>query len=147
MPRLGRVRARLLFALKSLPTHLALQIERGSIRIRTLSPQLRRERLQRPEHALALSAARGYDARAEFLGRVGLRSEHRGVVVDPGIDEQRAALARTRRGRAEAVDAAGLDVDARDLGSVVRCEDRELDAAAPGIWGEDRADVLVARMP
>jgi hypothetical protein len=73
--------------------------------------------------------------------------------VDPGIDEQRTALARARgpaaasRGWAEAVDAAGLDVNARDLGSVVRCEDRELDAAAPGVWGEDRADVLVARMP
>ena len=114
MPRLGRVRARLLLALKPLPahlvptnvhsstkrfpstheqkreknaTHLAPQIERGSVRIRAFGPQLRRKRTQRTEHALALSADRRNDARAELLWRARLRSEHRGVVVDAGIDE------------------------------------------------------------
>jgi hypothetical protein len=45
----------------------------------------------------------------------------------------------------EAVDAAGLDVDACDLGAVVGCEDRELDGAAPRVRREDGADVFVAR--
>ena len=175
MPRLGRVRARLLLALKPLPTHLgptnvhsstkqfseqktrrrkkathlALQIERGSVRIRAFSPQLRRERTQRIEHALALSADRRNDARAELLWRAGLRSEHRGVVVDAGVDEQRAALARAGviAAGAEGVDAAGLDVDARNLGSVVGREYGELDGAAPGVRREDGADVFVARAP
>lgn len=168
MTRLGRMRPRLFLTLKSLPaylapntricqpqkqpysntkkTHLALQIERRSVRVRAFSPQLRRERTQRLEHALSLCTDGGHDARAELLGRARLRGEHRGVVVDPGIDEQRAALARAAVvGGAKNVDAAGLDVDARDLDPVVRCQDRELDRAAPGEGGEDRADVLVAR--
>ena len=127
-------------------THLALQIERGSVRKRAFSPQLRRKRTQRAKHALALSADRRNDAHAELLWRVGLRSEHRGVVVDAGIDEQRAALARAVAG-AKRVDPAGLDVDARYLGSVMSCEYGELDGAAPGVRREDGADVFVARAP
>jgi len=69
--------------------------------------------------------------------------------VDAGIDEQRAARARARAvvAGAERVDAAGLDVDARYLGSVVSCEYGELDGAAPGVRREDGADVFVARAP
>ena len=125
-------------------THLAFQIERRSVRVRAFSPQPRRERTQRLDHALSLDADGGHNARAEFLGRVWLRGEHRGIVVDPGIDEQCAALARAVGGT-KIVDAACLDVDARDLDSVVRCQYRELDRAAPGVRREDRANVLVAR--
>ena len=177
MSRLGCVRARALLALKSLSahlaptrvhpstsllntdskerdTHLAFQIKRGSIRVRAFRPQLRRKRTQRLEHALALSSARGDDARAELLRRVRRRRQHRGVVVDPRIHEQRAARRCRRRRRrtvvaagAKPVDAAGLDVDARDLGPVVCCEYRELDRAAPGVRREDCADVFVAWTP
>ena len=140
-------------------THLALQIKSSGVRIRAFGPQLRRKRLQRLQHALALiGSARGHHACAKFLGRVWRRSEHRGVVMDPRIDEQYAALrsararARARVGTivggggtvAEAVDPTGLDVDARDFGPVVRGEDRELYRAAPGIRREDRTDVFVA---
>ena len=125
--------------------HLALQIERRGVRKCAFSPQLRCERTQRLEHALSLGAARRHDARAEFLGRTGFRSEHRGVVVDPGIDQQGAVIARTVGG-AKTVDAAGLNIDARDLNSVVCCEYRELDGAAPGLRREDCPDVLIARM-
>jgi hypothetical protein len=165
MSRLGRMSARLFLTLEALPTHLALEIKSSSIRIRAFSPQLRRERLQRLQNALALgSSARGHHARAKFLRRVGRRSEHRGIVVDPRIDEQHAVLRRAYAriviviiglggggGRAaaasETVDPAGLDVDARDLGPVVRGEDRELYRAAPRIRGENRADVFVAWTP
>lgn len=50
--------------------------------------------------------------------------------MDPGIYEQRAALGPAAVGT-KAIDAASFDVDARDLGAVVRCEDRELDSATP----------------
>jgi hypothetical protein len=156
MTRLGRVRARLLLTLKSLTAHLAtkyirssinhgnslninkqendahlaFQIKRRGVRVCAFSPQLRREHAQCRKHALTLGAARGYNARAEFLRRVRFRSKHCGIVVDSGIDEQRAALACTAGG-AKIVDAAGLDVDARDLDSIVCCEYRELDRAAP----------------
>ena len=130
-----------------MPTHLASQIERGSVRIRAFSPQLRRKRPQRIKHALALSADRRNDARAELLWRVALRSEHGGIVVDVGIDGQRAALVRAVVAGAERVDAAGLDIDARYLGSVVSCEYGELDGAAPGVRREDGANVFVARAP
>ena len=131
---------------KKCPTHLASQIERGSVRIRAFIPQLGRERPQRIKHAFALSADRRNDARAEVLWRVGLRSEHGSVVVDARIDEERAARARARVVvGAERVDATGLDVDARDLSSVVSCEYGELDGAAPGVRREDGADVFVAR--
>ena len=96
--------------------------------------------MQRLEHALALGADRRHDAHAKILRRAGLRGKHCGIVVDPGIDEQRAALARV----AEAVDTARLDVDACDLGAVVRREDRELYGATPRVRREDGADVLVA---
>ena len=169
MPRLGRVLARLFLALKPLPAHLvptsirqptheqteknkikmstylAFQIERGSVRIRALIPQLGRKRPQRSKHALALSADRRDDARAKFLWRVGLRRKHGGVVVDARIDEERAARARVVVAGAERVDATGLDVDARDLGFVMSCEYGELDGAAPGVRREDGADVFFAR--
>jgi hypothetical protein len=64
--------------------------------------------------------------------------------VDPRIYEQRAALARAA-GVAKAVDAARLDVDARDLGAVVRRKDRELYGSTPRVRREDGADVVVAR--
>ena len=183
MPCLGRVRAGLLLALKSLPTHLekydtrpcinnpqreqqskglnthlALQIKSRSIRVRAFRAQLRSKRTQCLDYAAALHrSARGDNARAEFLRRVRRRGKHRGVVVDPRIYEQHAALrvwraAACARSRsvvvgAEPVDAPGLDVDARDLGSVVCREYRELDRAAPGVRGENRADVFVAWMP
>ena len=185
MPCLGRVRARLLLALKSLPTHLgkyntrpcinvpqrkqqskglnthfALQIKSRSVRVRAFRAQLRRKRTQCLDYAPALHrSARGDNARAEFLWRVRRRGKHRGVVVDPRIYEQHAALrvwratacARARARSvvvgAEPVDAPGLDVDARDLGSVVCCEYRELNRAAPGVRGENCADVFVAWMP
>ena len=69
--------------------------------------------------------------------------------MDPGIYQQRAALGGCDIAGAasEAVDAASLDVNARDFGAVVRCEDRELDRTSPGIRGKDRADVVVARTP
>ena len=119
--------------------YLTLQIKRRNVRVRPFRPQLRRERTQRLEHAFA--ADRRYDAHAKILRRVGLRRKHGGIVVDPGIYEQRAALARV----AKAVDAARLDVDARDLGAVVRRKDRELYGASPRVRREDGADVLVAR--
>lgn len=182
MSRLGRMRARLFLTLKTLPTnlipptrnastvllrdkavtntHLALQIKSSGIRIRAFGPQLRRKRLQGLQHALALGSVRGDHTRAELLGRLWRRSEHRGVVMDPRIDEQHAALRlRLRRGStivgigagagaaSEAVDPAGLDVDTRYLGPVVCGEDRELDRAAPGIRREDCADVFVAWTP
>ena len=69
--------------------------------------------------------------------------------MDAGIDEQRAALARAGviAAGAERVDAAGLDVDARYLGSVVGREYGELDGAAPGERREDGADVFVTWAP
>ena len=180
MSRLGRMRTRLFLALKTLPTHLipptrnastillrdkavtnthlALQIKSSSIRIRAFGPQFRRKRLQGLQHALALGSVRGDHTRAELLGRLWRRSEHRSVVMDPRIDEQHAALRlQLRRGStivgagagaaSEAVDPAGLDVDTRYLGPVVCGEDRELDRAAPGIRREDCADVFVAWTP
>ena len=177
MSRLGRMRARLFLTLKTLPTnlipptrnastvllrdkavtntHLALQIKSSSIRIRAFGPQFRRKRLQGLQHALALDSVRGDHTRAELLGRLWRRSEHRGVVMDPRIDEQYAALRLRLRGStivgagaaSEAVDTAGLDVDARYLGPVVCGKDRELDRAAPGIRRENRADVFVAWTP
>jgi hypothetical protein len=68
--------------------------------------------------------------------------------VYAGIDEERAARACACvvvAAGAERVDAAGLDIDARDLGSVVSCEYGELDGAAPGVRREDGADVFLAR--
>ena len=111
MPRLGRVRAGLLLALKSLPTHLgkydtrpcinvpqrkqqrkglnthlALQIKSRNIRVRPLRAQLRGKRTQCLDYAPALHrSARRDNARAEFLRRVRRRSKHHGVVVDPRI--------------------------------------------------------------
>jgi hypothetical protein len=76
--------------------YLTLQIKRRSVRVRPFRPQLRRERTQRLEHMLALSADRRHDAHAKVLRRVGLRGKHSGIVVDPGIYEQRAAFARAR---------------------------------------------------
>jgi hypothetical protein len=74
--------------------------------------------------------------------------------MDPRIDEQHTALrgARARAaiigaGTAEAVNPAGLDVNTRNLGSVVCGEDRELDRAAPGIRRENCADVFIAWVP
>lgn len=130
-------------------TYLAPQIERGGIRVRAFCPQLRRKRTQRFNNALALRAARGNDARAEFLGRLWRGSEHRRVVVDPGIYQQRTVVpaARAVVVGAKTVDAAGLDVDACDLGAVVRREYSEFDGAAPGIGGENCAHVFVAWMP
>ena len=123
-------------------SYLTLQIERRGVRERPFRPQLRCEHTQRIEHVLALDTDGRHDAHAKVLRRVGLRRKHRGIVVDPGIYEQRANLARV----AEAVDAARLDVDTRDLGAVVGCEDRELYGAAPRVRREDRADVFVAWM-
>ena len=159
--RLRRMRTCLLLAFEPLPAHLiavrgparqdegislylTLQIERRRVRVRPFRPQLRRERTQRLERALARGADRRHDAHAEILRRVGLRGEHGGIVVDPGIHEQRAALARAV-GVAEAVHAARLDVDAGDLGAVVRRKDRELYGASPRVRREDGADVVVAR--
>ena len=169
MPGLSRMRSRLLLALKSLPTHLApihvhpstsllnmsnkernthlaLQIKSGGIRIRAFRPQLRCKRAQRLDHALALSSAGGYDASAELLRRVRRRRKHRGVVVDPRIYQQHAARRGSVVAGVKPVDAAGLDVDARDLGPVVCCEYRELDGAAPGVGREDCSDVFLAWM-
>ncbi len=71
--------------------------------------------------------------------------------MDPRIDEQHAvllaALARIPVGGAKAINAASLDIDACDLGTVVCGEDRELDRATPGIRRENCTDVLVAWTP
>ncbi len=139
--------------MRSENTHLTLQIKSGSVRICAFGPQLRRKRSEGLEYAPALSSTHRYYTRAELLGRVWRRGEYRGIVVDPRIDEQHAALRAACASAsvsiigAEAVDAAGFDVDARDLGPVVCGEDRELDRAAPGIRGENCADVFVAWTP
>jgi hypothetical protein len=72
--------------------------------------------------------------------------------MDPRIDEQHAVLGAALAcipivGGAKAINAASLDVDARDFGTVVRGEDRELDRATPGVRRENCADVLVAWTP
>ncbi len=92
---------------------------------------------------LSLSADHWNDARAELLCRITLRSEDSGIVVDAGIDEEHAALTCTVVAGAKVVDAAGLDVDARYLSSVVSCEYGELDCATPGVRREDGVDVFV----
>ncbi len=161
--RLRRMRTCLLLAFEPLPAHLiarsnnrkgavdarrgtsrylTLQIERRGVRVRPFRPQLRRELTQRIEQALTLGADRRHDAHAKVRWCVRLRGKHCSIVVDAGIYEERAALAR---GIAKAVDAARLDVDACDLGAVVGRKDRELYGATPGIRREDDADVLVAR--
>ena len=172
MPCLGRVRAGLLLALKSLPTHLgkyntrpcinvpqrkqqskglnthfALQIKSRSVRVRAFRAQLRRKRTQGLDYAPALHrSARGDNARAEFLWRVRRRGKHRGVVVDSRIYEQHAVLRVWRAAacaRARSVVGA-KPVDARDLGSVVCREYRDLDRAAPGVRGDNCVNVFGA---
>ena len=92
--------------------------------------------------ASARSAAREHDARAEFLGRIGIRSEHRDVAVDPGIDERRVALVRIRGG--QNCRCGRSQRDDRNPVPVACCEYRELEGTAPGVWREDRAYVAPA---
>jgi len=109
------------------------------------SLQLSCKRLQRIKHAFALGADRQNDAHAEPLWCVALQSKDGGIIVDAGIDEERVALAHTIvAGAKQRVDAAGLDVDARYLGSVVSCKYGELNCTTPGVWREDGTDGFIA---
>ena len=127
-------------------THLALEVECRRVRVRPLRPQRVCQLLRRPQHLIVLLvilAPTPY-CLVEFAGRVKHRRDARRVVMNARVDYDRAVSCVLLGRRREAVYATGLNVDRRDFGTVVFCEDGEFNGAAPCLWFEDGSDVFLS---